>query len=374
MSLPNAQHAADAGAVISGPEAPLVGLWLPDDWNEVTTLAAVSGGADSVALLRALAAMRPAGPGRLVVAHFNHRLRGSAADADAAFVAKLAGELGLPCDVGSADAATVAPALRDGNRDRQGRPMDSATECRSYLAGIEESARNVRYEFLKAAAGRCGARYVATAHTADDQAETVLHRIVRGTGLSGLSGMRRARPLMHGVSLIRPLLGVRRAELLDYLGQLGQQFCDDATNQDLGFTRNRLRHELLPRLAAEYNSQVIDALLRLARLAGEAQAVIAALVDELLPDCARNEADRIVFDCVLLADQPRYVVRELLLAAWRRRQLPEQAMGFAQWDELADLVQARVSGPLSTTLPGGIRVCRESDSLVIMPVTRDLCP
>lgn len=354
MSLPNAQHAADARAVISGPEAPLAGLWLPNDWKDVTTLAAVSGGADSVALLRALAAIRPAGPGRLVVAHFNHRLREAAADADAAFVAKLAGELGLPCDVGSADAA-VAPTHRD-------------------QTGIEESARNARYEFLKAAAGRYGARYVATAHTADDQAETVLHRIVRGTGLSGLSGMRRARPLMHGVSLIRPLLGVRRAELLNYLWRLGQQFCDDATNQDLGFTRNRLRHELLPRLAAEYNSQVSDALLRLARLAGEAQAVIAALVDELLRGCVRNEADRIVFDCGLLANQPRYVVRESLLAAWRRRQLPEQAMGFAQWDELAKLVQTRVSVPLSTTLPGGIRVCREGDSLVILPATRDLCP
>lgn len=355
MSLPNCQYAADSGAVFSGSEAPIAGLWLPDDWKDVTTLAAVSGGADSVALLRVLAALRPAAPGRLVVAHFNHRLRGAAADADAAFVSKLACELGLPYEVGRAEPARVRAALRGG-------------------IGIEESARNARYEFLQAAAGRYGARYVATAHTADDQAETVLHRIVRGTGLSGLSGMRRARPLMHGVSLIRPLLAVRRTELLGYLQRLGQPFCDDVTNRDLGFTRNRLRHELLPRLAADYNSQVVDALLRLARMAGEAQEVIAAVVDELLPRCVRNEADRIVVDCGLLADQPRYVVRELLIAAWRHRQWPEQAMGFAQWEELAELVQAQVCGPLSTTLPGGIRVCRERDLLVIMPASRELRP
>lgn len=355
MSLPNCQHATDSGAVFSGSEAPLAGLWLPDDWKDVTTLAAVSGGADSVALLRALATMRPPASGRLVVAHFNHRLRGAAAEADAAFVGRLACELGLPCEVGSADPATASLALPGGT-------------------GIEESARNARYEFLKAAAVRHGARYVATAHTADDQAETVLHRIVRGTGLSGLSGMRRARPLMHGVSLIRPLLGVRRSELLEYLRRLGQPFCDDATNQDLGFTRNRLRHELLPRLAVEYNSQVIDALLRLARLAGEAQAAIAEVVDELLPGCVQNEADRIAVACGLLANRPRYVVRELLIAAWRRRQWSEQAMGFAQWEELAELVQTRVCGPLSTTLPGGIRVCREGDSLIIMPATSESRP
>lgn len=355
MNLPNAQPTANFGSVIPRLQTPLPGLWLPDDWKDVTTLAAVSGGADSVALLRAMAAMRPAAPGRLLVAHFDHRLRGAAADADAAFVGRLACDLGLPYEVGSADPARVSAALRGG-------------------IGIEESARNARYEFLKAAAGRYGARYVATAHTADDQAETVLHRIVRGTGLSGLSGMRRARPLMHGVSLIRPLLGVRHAELLDYLRRLGQPFCDDATNQDLGFTRNRLRHELLPRLAAEYNPQVIDALLRLARLAGEAHEVIANVVDELLPGCVRNETDRIVVDCGLLADQPRYVVRELLVAAWRRRQWPEQAMGFAQWEELAELVQATVCGPLLTTLPGGFRVCREGELLIIMPATRELLP
>lgn len=337
-------------------QIPLAGLWLPADWHEVTVLVAVSGGADSVALVRSLAALQTA-EGRLVAAHFHHGLRGEAADADAAFVARLAGELGLPLETGKADPTRLAPATSAGS-------------------GMEEAARNARYEFLKAAAGRHGARYVATAHTADDQAETVLHRIVRGTGLAGLSGMRRSRPLMHGVSLIRPLLGVRRAELLEYLHRLGQPFCDDATNRDLGFTRNRLRHDLLPRLAADYNAQVLDALLRLSRLAGEAQAVIATVVDGFMPRCVQAEPNRIVIDCGLLTSLPRYLVRELLVAAWRRQSWPEQAMGFAQWDELAGLTLTKGSAepPPGTTLPGGVRAWREGEILVIVRSTAALRP
>ncbi|HEX5443793.1 MAG TPA: tRNA lysidine(34) synthetase TilS [Pirellulales bacterium] len=326
----------------------LAGLWLPADWCDVTVLVAVSGGADSVALLRALAALRPARLGRLVVAHFNHALRGHASDADAVFVTRLAENLGLPLEIEKADPDILAPALGD-------------------RKVAEETARNARYQFLKTVAARRGARYVATAHTADDQAETVLHRIVRGTGLSGLAGMRRSRPLLHGVSLIRPLLGLRRADLLSYLQRLDQPFCEDATNRDAGFTRNRLRQELLPQLAADYNPQVIEALLRLARLADEAQEVIAAVVDNLAPRCLRSEPTRLVVDCAAIAHQPRYVVREILVAAWRRQQWPEQAMGFKQWDELANLVLPAKPGSseFCAALPGGVHACRDGDTLVI---------
>ncbi len=288
--------------------------------------------------------------GGLVVAHFNHALRGQASDADAVFVTRLAENLGLPLEIEKADPDTVTPA-----------PGDRKV--------AEETARNARYQFLKTVAARRGARYVATAHTADDQAETVLHRIVRGTGLAGLAGMRQSRPLLYGVSLIRPLLGVRRDDLLLYLRRLGQPFCEDATNRDAAFTRNRLRHELLPQLAADYNPQVIEALLRLARLADEAQEVIAAVVDELAHRCIRAEGNCVLFDCAASAGQPRFVVRELLMAAWRRQAWPEQAMGFQQWDELASLAQREKSAPslLGVSLPGGLRAWREGDQLLIAP-------
>lgn len=313
-------------------------LW-PTDWHDVTVLAAVSGGADSVALLRALDAAGQRRPGRLVVAHFNHGLRAEAAE-DETFVQGLSARLNVQCVVG------------------RGQPPRAA-------AGLEEAARHARYNFLRTAAADVGARYVVTAHTADDQVETVLQRILRGTGISGLAGMRRARRLCAGITLIRPFLPVRRAELLAYLHSLGQLFREDATNLDRRFTRNRLRHELLPRLAEQYNPSVVEALLRLSQLAAEAQTLIDERVSGLLRH-VRFEQHRISFAVSPVAEEPRYVIRELLLAAWRRQGWPEQSMGFYEWDVLAgSLLSADVPSGALAMLPGGVKVSRRDDSIVL---------
>jgi tRNA(Ile)-lysidine synthase len=319
--------------------------YLPDDWQDVTVLVAVSGGADSVALLRGLQAIRSPEKSPLVVAHFNHELRHEADD-DERFVRELAVQLGLECLVGRANRPALTP-----------RPT----------SGVEESARRARYDFLRAAAAEVGARYVVTAHTADDQAETVLHRILRGTGVAGLRGMRQTRALAEGISLVRPLLHVRRAELTAYLAGLGQAFRQDATNAERRFTRNRLRHELLPQLAEQYNAHVVDALLRLARLAGEAQDVIDDLVADLLRRHVRFEGDRLRIACAGLTGRPRHLVRELLVAAWRRQGWPEQAMGFAEWGLLADMVLSpdMPEGVAPRMLPSGVRAERQGDALVI---------
>src|SRR5262245_53440501 len=146
----------------------LTPAWPPERWRDVTALVAVSGGADSVALLRALLEIRTSGDGRLIVAHYNHRLRGAESDADQAFVESLASQLGLEMITGS------APTLLQ---------ADTA----------EATLRELRYSFLAQAANRAGARYIVTAHTADDQVETVLHNVLRGTGLAGLAGIPRVR-------------------------------------------------------------------------------------------------------------------------------------------------------------------------------------
>ena len=168
-------------------ETRLAASWPPEDWKDLTVLAAVSGGGDSVALLRGLAALKLPGEGRLIAAHVNHKLRGADSDADQAFVQELCGQLGLACEV-----ATAAVDPTAGSRGQ----------------GIEATARRARYAVLEEMAGRVGARFVVTAHTADDQAETILHRILRGTGIRGLSGMSRSRRL-GPATLLRPLLGYR---------------------------------------------------------------------------------------------------------------------------------------------------------------------
>lgn len=308
-------------------ESKLAAAWPPKDWHDVTVLLAISGGADSVALLRAMRALKAGGEGRLIAGHFNHRLRAEQSEADEAFVVDLCRRLGLACEVGRAPSGQLAADSND---------------------GIESAARKARYDFLQQTAARVGARYVATAHTADDQAETILHRILRGTGIAGLSGMPRARPL-GPATLIRPLLEFRRAELLEYLKALGQLYRSDSSNADTRFTRNRIRHQLLPDLADRFNPGVVDALLRLGRLAGEVQTVVDRVVRDLAERCAaEGPPGSVRIRTTPLADQPRYVVRELLIAVWRRQAWPLQAMGFAEWDLLAEMIAA----------------CRENSSVV----------
>ena len=299
-------------------ETALAQSWPTEQWADVSVIVAVSGGPDSVALLRAMAALKTGGKGRLYAAHLNHQLRPEA-DEDERFVVELCRWLNIACEVERTAVDQLAAASGD---------------------GIEAAARAARYRFFEQVAGRLGARFVAVAHTADDQAETVLHRILRGTGVRGLSGMARARPLGHA-TLLRPLLGVRRAELLAYLDAIGQPYRLDRSNTDLRYTRNRLRHKLLPRLQRQYNREVVDALLRLGALAGEAQAVVDELVEEQFKRCVTvvgpNEAR---IDLEPLADRPPYVVRELLAAVWRRQRWPMQSMGMHQWDELCAMALA----------------------------------
>jgi tRNA(Ile)-lysidine synthase len=205
-------------------------------------LVAVSGGADSMALLHLYMRLRDEGRASIAAATFDHGLRGQAGADDALFVAETCAAWGVPCVVGRATSA----------------PPDS---------GVEAWARDQRYAFLAAAALDIRARTIATAHNADDQAETVLANIIRGTGVQGLRGM-----LMHGTipsagrtGLFRPMLDVSHADLVAYCRQCGLAWREDATNDDTRFRRNWIRHAILP-LLREANPDVTGALTRLAQI------------------------------------------------------------------------------------------------------------
>jgi tRNA(Ile)-lysidine synthase len=315
--------------------------WPPVAWQNVPVVVAVSGGADSVALLRILVAVQAPGA-KLWVAHFNHGLRGAQSDADEQFVEKLAASLGLGF--------------------RTGRPPGVAVAAGS--DGLEAAARGARYAFLSAIAEQLGARYLAVAHTADDQAETILHRALRGTGPAGLAGMARVRALTEAVSLVRPLLGQRRAELRDYLKSIGQDWREDATNAQTDATRNWIRNELLPAVAERVNPAVVEALVRLGALSAEVQSLVAADAEALVERAiARAPASGFVCHCDRLAAQPRYLVREALKLAWRNQGWPEQAMGLVEWEALAALGQGETQAPAERTFPGAIRARRQGNQL-----------
>jgi tRNA(Ile)-lysidine synthase len=356
-------------------ESELAAAWPPHSWGDVTVLLAVSGGPDSVALLRAMAALKSGGRGRLLVAHVNHQLRGEESDADEAFVVDLCRRLEVPCEVQRVSPEGRSASCPKGPEAASHKAGRSALPGHDLRDGLEAAARSVRYDLLRQAACRVGARYVATAHTADDQAETILHRVLRGTGIAGLSGMARVRPL-GPATLIRPFLGLRRAELLGYLQDLGQPYRVDASNADTRFTRNRIRHDLLPELAARFNPGVVDALLRLGSLAGEVQTVVDGIVEGLSHACLSEQGpDAVRIRVQPVADQPRYVVRELLMAVWRRRGWPLQAMGLHEWEVLAEMLLAcqqhrpprerTASTPRKRTFPGAILAEAEPGQLCV---------
>ncbi len=315
----------------------------PATWQDVTVLVAVSGGADSVALLRGLSELKGnSGEGRLIAAHFNHQLRGAESDADEAFVRKLAQTLSVPLEVGKGDTPTGSTG-----------------------DGIEAAAREERYEFLTVTAHRKGARYLVTAHTADDQVETVLQRILRGTGIGGLVGISRARELSPGISLLRPLLSINRAEVLAYLDALHQPFREDSSNASLQFTRNRIRHELLPLLEREYAPTLRNSLLRLSKLAEENQDLLSSLLEPNLAHVQRR-GDTLILDCEALAPLHRHLLREFLLLLWSDLHWPQQEMSLSKWDQLAALIQQPEESAVQM-LPGGIRVEKVGDELHLSP-------
>jgi len=339
-------------------EQKLARAWPPAMWRDVTVLVAVSGGADSVALLQSSLAVRGCGRGRLVAAHFNHHLRGAESDADEDFVTDLCRQLGLPCELGCPDRSEdVSARVVAGSRLARQTGM------------TEEDAREARYRFLRQTAKRIGARIVATAHTADDQAETVLHRILRGTGIAGLGGIRRSRQLIPGVAIARPMLAFRRSEVVQYLQAIRQPFREDSTNRDIRFTRNRIRHELLPQIVECYNANVVNALMRLASMAEDAQTVIDGLVDELASQCVENVSSHEVnIDCRRLESANQYVIREILISIWRDHGWPQQAMSYDKWDDLARLAMGEqaVGEPSKKIFPGSICAERKDDLLLLL--------
>jgi tRNA(Ile)-lysidine synthase len=351
--------AADANAapLLHALERKLTGDWPGDEWRDTHVILAVSGGADSVALLRATWAFKAAagGSGRLFVGHLNHGLRGAEADADEAWLKELCRQLDVPLETATVDVDSLA--ADEGN-------------------GIEAAARRARYNFLGQTAERLGARLVVTAHTADDQVETVLQRIFRGTGLAGLAGIPRSRRLSHCVSLVRPMLSVWRHEVMAYLNELGQGYRNDPSNDDPRHARNRLRHGLLPLVRQELNANVDSALVQLAVQAQEAQRVIAAIASDVMNDCVAVEfaADRdgclgrsIEIDCTRLAGKPPIVVREVLKAAWMAANWPLQSMGFSEWQLLAGMA-AKDSWPTAANLPANIHVRRDGCLLRFTPL------
>ena len=315
---------------------------------------AVSGGADSVALLRLLHEMHGSLGVTLYVAHFNHQLRGQESDADQSFVASLAQELGLPFIVGRDDVARVAK--------EQG-------------WNLEDAARRLRYAFFAKIVAEGGATHVATAHTADDQAETLLARLIRGTGLTGLASIHPVRE-----HVIRPVLEVRRSELRNYLVGLKQEWREDGTNTDTRRLRARVRSRLLPEMEQNFSDAIVGKLCGLASLARDDEKFWAALVEERCRSMALREGEAVSIGATEIlwplgqaarlaqgesdmqnpfrALTQRIIRRVYAQAGASRGELSQNQVG-----QVIRLAERGASGKC-VELPGGVRVRRQFDRLI----------
>jgi tRNA(Ile)-lysidine synthase len=302
-------------------------------------LVALSGGPDSVALLDLMVDLQSSGDVIVAgAAHFHHQIRGAEADGDEAFCRELAGRLGLPIEIGRAD---VPRAAQQAGRS------------------IEDMGREMRYQFLEAAADRLAADVIAVGHTLDDQAETFLLRLLRGAGSRGLSGI---RPRVGRV--IRPLIETPRTDLRAYAAGRGLVSRDDASNRDLGIPRNRVRHELIPYLEREFAPDLSPLLAREASLARQdddrlqQEAIDLASTIVLSTKDGKTEINSVGMRSMHPALSSRIVRHALMLAAAGR------FVGFNHVDDVLRLGDA--PDGTSVDLPGQ-RATRRGDVIVLGP-------
>lgn len=301
--------------------------------RDAAVLVAISGGADSVALLHALIGVGQ----RVAAAHVHHGLRGREADADLSFVADLSRSLGVPFAFAKVDAAA-----RDGRSP-------------------EARARSLRYEALERMRAAGNHPHLATAHHLDDQAETVLLRAVRGTGIGGLAAI---RPSLDGGRVLRPLLGTRRADLRRYLADRGLSFREDATNADPATPRNRLRLEILPALESMHPG-ASERLASLAALAAEQDAALIGALDGRLEQLSERGDGGLWLDAAKLAELEIGQRRRALLALAAREGL-DAALSRAHVERI-DAFVARAATGRQLSLPGGFKLLRDRDRLWLGP-------
>ncbi|MBN2831406.1 MAG: tRNA lysidine(34) synthetase TilS [Candidatus Omnitrophica bacterium] len=292
----------------------------------------VSGGADSVCLLYLLSGLKEDLKISLHIAHLDHGLR-KESEKDAKFVKMLAEELNIPVAFKRVNVKRIAGKL-----------------------SVEEAARNLRLEFLLQVAKRVKAQKIALAHNFDDQAETVIMRILRGTGLYGLSAILPKRK-MGRVFIIRPLLNIKRSEIEAFLKSKGIKFCIDKTNNDECYLRNKIRHRLLPLLEKDYNKNIREAFFALAKSAGSDYDYLKGVVARTL------KGSHTKLQLKSLAGLHPSIMRLKLREAISFLQRDTRRITFKHIQELEDLILNRPQGSI-VDLPKGVSALKKQKMLV----------
>ena len=309
-----------------------------------TVLLAVSGGADSVALLYAMQALKTAGVlnVELLCAHINHQLRGPDSESDEEFVVEQAEKLKL--------AVTI-------------RPLDVRAFARENKLSIETAARKLRIESLLgiACANKC--KWIATGHQKNDNAETIIQRLCRGTGIRGLGGIWPVRAFDDDVSFIRPLLCVTREQIIEYLREQNLKWQMDETNNDCTYRRNYIRHRLIPAAQKQCRSCLVEQLYKLSQSAQRFYKLVCARVDTLWPASADCRDDKVNLDWKMLSEQHSAVKVELVRRSLTSVGRGQRNLTQGHFERILRLAEQKKSGK-RIELPGGFLVGYEYGSLI----------
>ncbi len=309
-------------------------------------LLAVSGGADSTALLYVMCALRAEGQldPELVCAHINHQLRGVEADEDERFVRGQCEELEMPFVT---------------------RRIDVRGFARRNKLSTETAARKLRHEALLDTAKGSGCDCIAMAHQKDDNAETLVQRLARGTGFRGLGGIWPVRVFDGGIRIVRPMLCVVRGEVEQYLNGRGIEWRRDRTNEDVSFRRNFIRHRLLPELQKTCGGDIVEELNELSSAAQRFYGLLCRAADEVWRQTAECTEEQVTFDCEKFSAQPKPVKVEMVRRALAMLGGGERNLAQGHFEKVLCLAETKTNGR-EIDLPGGITARRETRKILFV--------
>ncbi len=302
-------------------------------------LVGISGGPDSVTLLKIILSFRQKYHLLIYIAHLNHMLRGKESDEDANFVKNLAQELDLPCEIESCNLTKIARKKR---------------------LTLEEAAREYRYMFYLKTAQKFGANKIALGHNADDQVETVLMRILRGSGLEGLMGIPPVRD-----KIIRPLIECTREEIEEYCQEHQIEYRIDSTNKEILYFRNKIRLELLPLLSHEYNKNIKDIILHLQSIISEVSKYLQQKTELIFREIAEIEGrENVVIDLKSFNSLPIVFKRRIIRKSIEVMKGNLYSISFTHNDEILKLTEYQ-SGEKEIHLPDNLRARKIYNQLII---------
>lgn len=317
----------------------------------------VSGGPDSVALTYALRSINQieALGCEFYIAHLNHKLRGAESDEDSEYVKQIAHQLDMPVLIKETDIKRVSKESR---------------------LSIEEAARIERYSFLKSCANSVGASHVAVAHTADDNIETMLHRIIRGTGIIGLRGIAPKRPISQGsaISLIRPFLRLWKRDILQYLKEKDVTHRTDSSNLQKKHLRNKIRIELIPLLEEAYNNQIKRSLANLCEIFDENNKLIGSLSQSLLNEAVlERNRNKCVLNSKILLRSPEIVQQKAVHDILSNMDVPLKHIGYRKYKEIIKFIKnGKDNEPLH--ISAGLNICKRDNKLSILILHNNQLP